>query len=133
MSQQTEIITHITLNGTNYLPWLHTVTIGLGGRSKLEYVTGELPKPIPVNPNFPIAQEKKALKEWRTKDLLVTTWLLNSMEPAIADIYMCAGSAQAIWEKIEKRFGQKNNHVRIFQLQTKLYQAKKQPNQTITE
>jgi gag-polypeptide of LTR copia-type len=121
------------LNGINYLPWLHTVTIGLGGRSKLEYVTGELPKLIPVNPNFPTAQEKKALKEWRTEDLLVTSWLLNSMEPAIADICMCAGSAQAIWEKIEKRFGQKNNHARIFQLQTELYQAKKQPNQTITE
>jgi gag-polypeptide of LTR copia-type len=73
MSQQTEKITHITLNGTNYLPWLHTVTIGLGGRSKLEYVTGELPKPIPVNLNLLTAQEKKALKEWRTEDLLVTS------------------------------------------------------------
>jgi gag-polypeptide of LTR copia-type len=82
---------------------------------------------------FPNCTRKKALKEWRTKDLLVTSWLLNSMEPAIADICICAGSAQAIWEKIEKRFGQKNNHARIFQLQTELYQAKKQPNQTITE
>jgi gag-polypeptide of LTR copia-type len=133
MSQQNEKITHITLNGTNYLPWLHTVTIGLGDKSKLEYVTGELPKPIPVNPNFPTAQEKKALKEWRTEDLVVTSWLLNSMEPAIADIYMCAGSAQAIWEKVEKRFGQKNNHARIFHLQIELHQAKKQLNQTITE
>jgi hypothetical protein len=42
---------------------MHTVIIGLGGRSKLEYVTGELPKPKPVNPNFPTAQEKKTLKE----------------------------------------------------------------------
>jgi gag-polypeptide of LTR copia-type len=67
MSQQTEKITHITLNGTNYLPWLHTVTIGLGGRSKLEYVTGELSKPIPVNPNFPTAQEKRHSKNGERK------------------------------------------------------------------
>jgi gag-polypeptide of LTR copia-type len=99
MSQQNEKITHITLNGTNYLPWMHTASIGLGGRSKLEYVTGELQKPLPVNPNFPTTQEKKALKEWRADDLLVTNWLLNSMEPAIVDICMCAGSAQAVWEK----------------------------------
>jgi hypothetical protein len=67
MSQQTEKITHITLNDTNYLPWLHTVTIGLGGRSNLEYVIGELPKPIPVNLNFPSAQEKRHSKngEWK--------------------------------------------------------------------
>jgi hypothetical protein len=58
------------LNGNNYLPWVHTVTIGLGGRSKLEYVTGE-PKSVPTNPNFPTAQEKKALKEWRANDFLV--------------------------------------------------------------
>jgi hypothetical protein len=89
-------ITHIILNGTNYLPWVHTATIGLGDISKLEYVTGELPKSESVNPNFPSAQEKKALKEWRTNDLLVTSWLLNSMEPAIADICMCARSAQGI-------------------------------------
>jgi hypothetical protein len=55
------------------------------------------------------------------------------MEPAITDICVCAEFAQAIWQKIENRFGQKNNHVRILQLQTELYQEKKQPNQTITE
>jgi hypothetical protein len=55
------------------------------------------------------------------------------MEPTIADICMCAGSAQGIRQKVERRFGQKNNHVRIFQLQTELHQAKKQPNQTITK
>jgi hypothetical protein len=69
MSQQTEKITHILLNDTNYLSWVHTITgeleyVTIGkyvtiGRSKLEYVTGELPKPEPVNPNFPTAQEKK--------------------------------------------------------------------------
>jgi hypothetical protein len=87
------------------LPWVHTVTIRLGDRSKLEYVTGELPKSEPVNSNFLTAQEKKALKEWRTDDLLVTSWLLNNMEPTIADICMCAGSAQGIWQKVKRRFG----------------------------
>jgi hypothetical protein len=33
--------------------------------------------------------------------------------------------AQAIWQKIEKKFWQKNNHTRIFQLQIELYQEKK--------
>jgi hypothetical protein len=111
MSQQNEKITHIVLNGNNYLPWVHTDTIGLRGRSKLEYVTGELQKLEPTNPNFPTAQEKKALKEWRADDFFVTNWLLNSMEPAIADLYMCAGSARVVWKKIEKRYGQKNNYV----------------------
>jgi hypothetical protein len=63
MSQQNEKITHIVLNDDNYLPWVHIVTIVLGGRSKLEYVIRELPKSKPTNPNFPTAQEKKILKE----------------------------------------------------------------------
>jgi hypothetical protein len=75
---------------------VHTVTIGLGDRFKLEYVTGKMPKPESVNHNFSTAQEKNALKEWRTDGLLVTSWLLNSMEPGIADICMRAGSAQDI-------------------------------------
>jgi gag-polypeptide of LTR copia-type len=62
MSQQTEKITHIVLNGKNYMPWIHTITIGLIGRSKLVYITGEQSKPIAINPNFPTAQEK-TLKE----------------------------------------------------------------------
>jgi hypothetical protein len=81
---------------------MHTVSIGLGGRSKLQYVTGKLKKPVPVNPNFFMIQEKKTLKEWITDDLPVRNWLLNSTELAITDIYMCAGADWAIWEKLEK-------------------------------
>jgi hypothetical protein len=68
--------------------------------------------------------KKKALKEWRVDDFLVTNWLLNSMEPTIADLCMCAGSARAVWQKLEKRYGQKNNYAQIYQLQTEIHQAR---------
>jgi hypothetical protein len=58
----------------------------------------------------------------------VISRLLNNIEPGISDICMSAGSAQGIWQKVERRFGQKNKHARIFQLQTELHQVKKQPN-----
>jgi hypothetical protein len=60
---ENEKITHITLNDTNYLPWMHTTLIGLGGGLKFEYVTGELQKSVLVNSYFPMTQEKKTLKE----------------------------------------------------------------------
>jgi hypothetical protein len=66
MSQQTEKITHIVLNGQNYLSWVHIVTIGLGGISKLQYVTGGQPKPVAINPNFLTAQEK-SLKRMKSR------------------------------------------------------------------
>jgi hypothetical protein len=50
------------------------------------------------------------------------------MEPAIADLCMCVGFAQAVWKKIEKRYGHTNNYARIYQLQTKIHQARQQPN-----
>jgi hypothetical protein len=57
--EQNEKIIHIILNSTNYLSWMNTTSIGLGERSKLEYVIGELPKLIPVNPKIFTAQEKR--------------------------------------------------------------------------
>jgi hypothetical protein len=46
---------------------MHTTSIGLGIRSKLEYVIGELQKSVPVNSNFPTAQEEKSFKIMENK------------------------------------------------------------------
>jgi hypothetical protein len=81
---------------------------------------------MPVNSNFSTAQEKKTLRDWRTENLLVTSWLLKSM--VIVDIYMCAGSAQAIWQKLERRFGQKEQPYKNISTPNRTTSSKKTTN-----
>ena len=39
---------------------------------------------------------------------MVMSWLLNSLEPEIADSVICYSTASEIWQDLEKRFSQGN-------------------------
>lgn len=68
----------VLLNEFNYFPWSRAVTIALGGRNKLGYVNGHIK---PVDPS------SQDYESWQCKDQLVMSWLLNSMENHIAEIF----------------------------------------------
>jgi gag-polypeptide of LTR copia-type len=69
MSTQTsDKLTSILLDGKNYNIWVRQATFGLIGRDKLEFVNGEATIPVPVTPENPIEDEKRAIREWRKND-----------------------------------------------------------------
>lgn len=45
------------------------------------------------------------------------SWILNSTEPQIAEIFSFSESAFHLWESIKKMYGHQNNAARVFQLQ----------------
>lgn len=57
-----------------FLEWFQSLKLAIDGRGKLGYLTGEIKKPAAADPNF---------NTWRSKNSLVTAWLLNSMEASI--------------------------------------------------
>ncbi|KAB2615107.1 hypothetical protein D8674_021695 [Pyrus ussuriensis x Pyrus communis] len=61
----------VILNEFNYLPWSRAVSLALGGRSKLGFINGSIKVPDTSSPNY---------ESWLSKDQLVMSWLLNSME-----------------------------------------------------
>ncbi|XP_021808903.1 uncharacterized protein LOC110752531 [Prunus avium] len=97
----------VLLNGFNYIPWSRAVSLALGGRSKLGFINGNIPAPAVDDPKY---------EDWFCKDQLVMSWLLNSMEPQVAEIFSFSDSAQHLWTAVKEMYGNQNNAARIFQL-----------------
>jgi len=95
------------LNEFNYLPWSRAVTIALGGRSKLSFINGSTVSPGVNDPEY---------ESWLSKDQLVMSWILNSMERNLAEIFSFSESSSDLWEAIHDMYGNQNNSARIFQI-----------------
>ncbi|XP_068331522.1 uncharacterized protein [Pyrus communis] len=100
-------LSSVLLNEFNYLPWERAVSLALGGRSKLGYVIGAIPMPETTSPEY---------DAWLCKDQLVMSWLLNSMDRKIAEIFSYAESSMTLWKNLKEMYGNQNNAARVFQL-----------------
>jgi hypothetical protein len=83
-------------------------------RDKLEFVNGEAIISVPVTPEKPTEDEKKAIREWCKNDNRVARWLLATMEPHIVKIMTYQNTAQQMWSKTERLYGKKKNYSHIF-------------------
>lgn len=52
------------------------------------------------------------------------SWLLNSMEPKISEIFAFSGNALDLWESVRDLYGHQNNVASIFELQREIGEAK---------
>jgi hypothetical protein len=77
-------LSSVLLNELNYLPWSKAVTIALGRRSKLGFINGSISSPNVDSSEYEI---------WLSKDQLVMSWILNSMERNLAEIFSYSESA----------------------------------------
>ena len=77
-------LSSVLLNEFNYLPWSRAVSLALGGRSKLGFINGSIEVPDASSPTY---------ENWLCKDQLVMSWLLNSMERKLAEIFSYSESS----------------------------------------
>ncbi|KAL0340065.1 UNVERIFIED_CONTAM: hypothetical protein Sradi_4523300 [Sesamum radiatum] len=85
------------LNGTNWLSWSRSVRIALERRDKLNFIDGTYMNPV---------EGSAELKQWRIIDLMVRTWILNTMSKEIVNAYLYAPSARSLWLELEARYGE---------------------------
>uniref|UniRef100_A0A6N2KKL2 Integrase catalytic domain-containing protein n=1 Tax=Salix viminalis TaxID=40686 RepID=A0A6N2KKL2_SALVM len=107
-SNSSQRVTTVLLNGFNYLPWSRAITIALGGRSRLGFINGKDKAPDSNSSDF---------ENWLAKDQMVMSWILNSMERNIAEIFSYYQSSLELWEAVKDMYGNQNNSARIFQIQ----------------
>ncbi|XP_068309849.1 uncharacterized protein [Pyrus communis] len=100
-------LSSVLLNEFNYLPWARAVSLALGGRSKLGFIDGSFPALGVTSPEY---------GGWLCKDQLVMSWLLNSMERKIAEIFSYSESSLTLWTTVKEMYSNQNNYARIFQL-----------------
>ena len=97
----------VLLNEFNYFPWSRVVPLALGGRSKLGFINGSSEPPESTSPTY---------DAWHATDQLVMSWILNSMEPKLSELFSYSEISLLIWESVKDMYGNQNNSVRIFQL-----------------
>ena len=98
-------ITIHKLNGKNYLEWSQSVKLAIDGRGKLGYLTGEVTKPEATDPSFKVC---------RSENSLVTAWLLNSIEAAIAKPNLFLPMAKDVWDSVRETYSDLENSSQIF-------------------
>ena len=97
------IITTIRLNGRNFNTWEKAVITALTVKNKIALVDGTITKPDPKGECNP-AQ----INAWIIVNSMVTSLILNVIEPRLHASIAYADSAQAIWENIQKRYSVPN-------------------------
>lgn len=90
-------ITTVPLNDNNYTVWVKSASLFLCGKSKFGYVTGKIERPKVTDP---------AYDAWETNDKIVMSWILNSMELAIAEGVLFFDSAKEIWDSLVEIYGE---------------------------
>ncbi|KAM1022842.1 hypothetical protein COP2_044953 [Malus domestica] len=100
-------LSYVLLNEFNYLPWSRAVSLALEGRSKLGFINGSIESPNVSSTTY---------ESWLSKDQLVMSWLLNSMERKIAEIFSYSESSFQLWKSVQEMYGNQNNAARVFQL-----------------
>lgn len=85
----------IKLDGTNYGLWSQVVEMYITGKDKLGYINGDLPQPLPTDPQF---------RKWKTEDSTVKGWLINSMNPALIGNFIRFPTAKSVWDSVATTF-----------------------------
>jgi hypothetical protein len=53
-------------------------------------------------------------KAWLSKDQLIVSWILNSMEGNLDEIFSFSESSSDLWDAIHHMYGNQNNSARTF-------------------
>ncbi|KAL2239042.1 UNVERIFIED_CONTAM: Retrovirus-related Pol polyprotein from transposon RE2 [Sesamum indicum] len=98
------------LDGTNFLTWSRSVYVALGTKMKLGFIDGTLPRPDTGSTTF---------EQWRRVDLLVTSWIWNSISRDIVESFMFVNSSRELWLEIQSRYGRSNGPM-IYRIQREI-------------
>ena len=102
-----QCLSSVLLNEHNYLGWTRAITLALVGKSKLGYVNGSIQKPGVGSSSY---------DSWLSKDQLIMSWLLNSMESKLSIIFSFSECSKHLWDQLKEMYENQNNVARVFQL-----------------
>ncbi|KAL2252653.1 uncharacterized protein LOC110012418 [Sesamum indicum] len=103
-------LTSSLLDGTNFLSLSRSVHVALGTKMKLGFIDRTFPRP-PAGLVF--------FEQWRRVNLMVTSWIWNSLSRDIVDSFMFVASSLELWLEIQNRYGRSNGPM-IYQIQREI-------------
>jgi hypothetical protein len=120
-----------SLNNSNWGHWADNMEAYLSTKELWEYVDGSTPKPVPVDPSKPSADETKELADWKHKAGKASgeIWLAieDDQKVHIKDV---KGDPAAMWVKLESVHVQKRPGARFNAYDT-LFSIRKNDDETL--
>lgn len=116
-------ITIHKLNGKNYLEWSQSVLLVIDGKRKLDYLNGEVTPPADNDPKY---------MKWHSENLMVTAWLINSMDPVIGKSYMFLPTARDVWDAVRETYSDLDNHSQLYELTTRMWRMQQGEREVTT-
>jgi hypothetical protein len=94
----------------------------LGAKNKYDFVDGTIPVPDSFDPSF---------KAWTRCNMLIHSWIMNSVEDSIAQSIVYLDNAVDVWNQLKERFS-RGDYIRISELQVEIY-GLKQGTRSVSE
>jgi hypothetical protein len=94
----------------------------LGAKNKYDFVDGTIPVPDSFDPSF---------KAWTRCNMLIHSWIMNSVEDSIAQSIVYLDNAVDVWNELKERFS-RGDYIRISELQVEIY-GLKQGTRSVSE
>ena len=106
----------------NFYSWSRSMKMALISKNKLKFVDGSLSTQNSEDPIFPA---------WERCNIMVLSWLIKTLSPAIAQSIIWMDSATDLWKDLHDRFAQ-SDAIRISDLQEEI-SSLKQGNMSVIE
>ncbi|CAJ2659476.1 unnamed protein product [Trifolium pratense] len=119
----TSVVVTPLLTSSNYHSWSRSMKRALGAKMKFDFVTGAIVMP---NDDF-----DPAYRAWHRCNQLISSWILNSVSPSIAQSVVFMENASDIWNDLRERFSQ-GDLVRISELRQEIC-ALRQETRSVTD
>jgi hypothetical protein len=84
------------LTGSNYHSWHRSLRRALGGKLKFEFVDGTI--------HVPVCHFDPSFRAWNKCNMLVHSWILNSVSDSIAQSLILMENAVDVWLDFKERF-----------------------------
>nr|GLL30062.1 uncharacterized protein LOC109155214 [Ipomoea trifida]GME19494.1 putative gag-polypeptide of LTR copia-type [Ipomoea batatas] len=107
----------LKLNSQNYALWARMIRVAIGGKSKtlLSHLSGN---PAPPNP------EDDKYEQWEQDDLVVFSWLIQNIEPALASNLTEFPTAKSLWDALVVTYSSGKDKLKTFDLHVKANEIK---------
>ncbi|XP_019238854.1 PREDICTED: uncharacterized protein LOC109218914 [Nicotiana attenuata] len=98
-------------NGSCFGAWRRGIIIALSAKKKkIGFISGAYVKPSLTSSLY---------EPWEQFNNMVISWILNSLDPSIAQSVIYSKSAKSLWDELNKRYGQSND-ARMYEVQKDL-------------
>ena len=102
----------IKLDGANYRVWSQIMEMHIASKRKKGYITARKAAPAENDPSY---------DEWEAEDVLVKSWLINSVIDKLMAHFVQCGTAKVVWDAIKRSHLDVSNSSQVYELMKKSF------------